>query len=208
MEESEFDRVGGVLRARGVAGVEDFGTFVNNTTYFAPSRFDERSAMPVLIELLPTLNDAKVVETVASHLRRPWARPAAYEPLRIAFQRWAEAGPGSPAAWALGDALASAAISSNLLELLALVQDSRYGPSRQMIVFALYRFKADETAAALSQLIRDPEVALHAMSALRRIVGPEHSRPLIGAVALDYAGLPIADTANRELKKINKRLLM
>ena len=204
MEDSEIDRVRSVLTERGVAGVEDFGTFVNNTTYFAPSRFDERAAMPVLIELLPTLNDAHVVGTVASLLRRPWARPAAYEPLLIEFRRWAAA--GSDPGWALGDALAAAATSSNLSDLLALAQDSRYGRSRQMIVLALYRFKTDDTAAVLAELIRDPEVALHAMSALKRVIGPGRCRPMIEAVALEYAGSPLADTANRELKKINKRL--
>jgi hypothetical protein len=206
MEDSETDRVRSALKERDVLGADDFGTFVNNTTYFAPSRFDQQAAMPVLIEMLPTLNDEPVVATVARHLRGPWARPAAYRSLLKAFQRWAEEAPDSDAGWALGEALAAAATTPDLPEILTLAQDSRYGQSRQMIVLALYRFKTDDTTAALIRLIRDPEVALHAMSALRRVIGPEQSRPLIQAVALEYAGLPIADTANRELKKIDKRL--
>jgi hypothetical protein len=58
--------------------VEDFGRFVNNTTYFRPSAFDERAAMPTLLRLLPTLTDRALVGTVAAHLRRPWARPTAF----------------------------------------------------------------------------------------------------------------------------------
>jgi hypothetical protein len=44
------------------------------------------------------------------------------------------------------------------------------------------------------------------MSALRRVIGAEKSRALIEAVAIDYEGSPIAAAANRELKKIDKRL--
>jgi hypothetical protein len=56
--------------AAGVNGVEDLGRFVNDVTYLRPSMFDERAAMPVLLELLPTLTDPTLVRAVAAHLRR------------------------------------------------------------------------------------------------------------------------------------------
>lgn len=206
IQKSEFERTKDVLRAHGVAGSEDFGTFVNDTRYFAPSRFDGKAAIPVLMGLLPTLGDERVVATVARHLDQPSARPEAYGALLQAFQRWAAVAPDSDAGWALGKALATASTASNLPQLLVLAADPQYGRSRQMIVFALYRFKTDDTAAVLKRLIRDPEVALHAMSALRRVIGAEKSRALIEAVAIDYEGSPSAAAANRELKKIDKRL--
>ena len=43
------------LALAGVAGTGDFGRFVSNTEFFGPSLFDERAAMPVLLEILPTL---------------------------------------------------------------------------------------------------------------------------------------------------------
>jgi hypothetical protein len=82
-------RVCQALSDAAVEGVEDFGRFVNNTEYFAPSKFGERSAMPILLALLPSLTEPKVVEVVARHLRRPWARPLAFQPLLQAFRSWA-----------------------------------------------------------------------------------------------------------------------
>jgi hypothetical protein len=48
------------LMLAGVAGAEDFGWFVNDARYWQLSAFDERAAMPVLLELLPTLTDPRL----------------------------------------------------------------------------------------------------------------------------------------------------
>jgi hypothetical protein len=66
-----------LLTQRGVAGAADLGRFVSNTEFFAAAAFDERAAMPTLIEYLPQATDPKLVSAIAGHLRRPWARPAA-----------------------------------------------------------------------------------------------------------------------------------
>jgi hypothetical protein len=58
-----------LLAAAGVNGAEDLGRFVNDVTYLQPSIFDERDAMPVLRELLPTLTDPTLVRAGASELR-------------------------------------------------------------------------------------------------------------------------------------------
>lgn len=58
---NDRSRVQAALAEAGVAGVHDFGRFVSNTKYFEPSSFDERAAMPVLLTVLPTLTDPKVV---------------------------------------------------------------------------------------------------------------------------------------------------
>jgi hypothetical protein len=77
----EFDRVKSVLDEQGVEGSADFGYFVNRPDLFRPSELDERAAMPVLLDLLPTLTDGKAVAAAARHLRRPWAKLTAFEPL-------------------------------------------------------------------------------------------------------------------------------
>src|SRR5580658_9201702 len=100
-------RVRQALSNAGIEGVGDFGRFVNNTDFFVPSEFDERSAMPVLLTLLPSLTEPTVVETVARHLRRPWARPSAFQPLLLAYRSWASR--EQPVGWAIGDALVTAA---------------------------------------------------------------------------------------------------
>ena len=69
----EFDRVKSVLERRGVKGWADFGYLVNRPDLFRPSEVDERAAMPVLLDLLPTLTDGKAEAATARHLRRPWA---------------------------------------------------------------------------------------------------------------------------------------
>lgn len=188
-----------------MAGVEDLGRFVNNTEHFAPSQFDERAAMPVLLDILPTATDAKLVEAIAGHLRRPWARPAAFPALRDAFERWA---PTEPlAGWALGDALANAARRDDLSALLAIAGDARYGMCRQMIVYALPRFKASrDVEPALVALLDDPDVALHAMSALRRSIGAEAALPHLRQIEAAHSGDSLGDTARREIRKAVKSL--
>lgn len=76
------------LRDRGVAGAAEFGRFVSDTRYFAPSQFDERAAMPVLLDAIPALTDPKVIRAAAAHLRRPWARSVAFDTLAAAFETW------------------------------------------------------------------------------------------------------------------------
>jgi hypothetical protein len=183
-----------------VNGVEDLGRFVNDVTYLQPSMFDERAAMPVLLELLPTLTDPTLVGAVAAHLRRPWARPTAFDVLVDAFRRWAPLSAG--AGWQLGDALANAARLNDLPVLLDLVSDTHYGAARQMIVDSLWRFrKSALIEPALVSLITDPTVALHAMSALRRSIGPTLALPYLRQVAADHPGDRLGETATRQIRR-------
>lgn len=57
------------LAEAGVKGADDLGRFMSNTEFFRPSEFDEKAAMPVLLDALPTLSDPAVVTAVAGHLR-------------------------------------------------------------------------------------------------------------------------------------------
>jgi hypothetical protein len=158
------------LQDAGVVGAQDFGRFVNDNVHFAPSQFDERTAMPVLISLLPSLSDVSAVGATARHLGRPWARPAAFGPLYEAFLVWAPQ--NETLGWTIGDSLAITATIKDLEALLVLALDRRYGTSRQMIVYSLWRFKKDSRVTdALIQLIGDRDVSLQAMTALRRSVG-------------------------------------
>jgi hypothetical protein len=67
----DWQRARGLLTVRGVTGADDLGRFVSNTKHLRPGRLDERAAMPVLLELLPTVSDAKLARAIAGHLRRP-----------------------------------------------------------------------------------------------------------------------------------------
>ena len=161
--------------------------------------------MPVFLRLLPTLTDAKLVAAIAGHLRRPWARPVAFEPLHHAFRVWALR--DGRTGWALGDAMASAARAEHLPVLLDVVGNARYGSSRQMVVHALSRFKkSPDVEPALIALLTDADVALHAMGALRRSIGPVAAMPYLREVQATYEGQPLGQTALREMRKAEKAI--
>jgi hypothetical protein len=200
----DWERLRSALREHGVTGADDLGRFVSNIEFFRPSEFDERAGMPVLVALLPTLSDPRAVTAVAGHLRRPWARPAAFPALLDAFRRWA-VGDESAAAWAVGDSLANAARLEDLAALLDVAGRREYGRARQMVVHALWRFRASaDVAPALVALLDDPDVALHAMSALRRTVGPAAALPHLRDAAERHRGDPVGKAALREIRKAEK----
>jgi hypothetical protein len=197
---SEWGELRDELGRRGVARADDLGRFVSDPRYVRPSRLDERAAMPVLIEALPALSDATLVAAVAGHLRRPWARPAAFPALRAAFERWALA--DQMAGWHLGDAMASAAVPENSPDLLRIAADRRYGTARQMVVYQLWRFRRSaHVEGVLGQLLDDPDVAMHAMTALRRVVGPEAVLPRLRQLQAAHGDDPIGRAARREIRK-------
>lgn len=201
----EWEQLRSALVAAGVDGVEDLGRFVNNPQFFGSARFDERAAMPVLMEALPQLTDPKLVEAVAGHLRRPWARPHAFIPLLSAFEAWAQRSPF--VGWQLGDALGTTATAAQVETLIRISREKRYGTARQMVVQALGRFKRHPgVSQALLQLIDDPDVALHAMGALRRVLGPSRALEHLEHVEREHRGTQVGEQAAREAKKARKSL--
>jgi hypothetical protein len=93
----------------------------------------------------------------------------------------------------LDDALASAAQVRDLSGSLDLVAEARYGTTRRMIVKSLWRVrKSPLVEPALVALITDPAVALHAISALRRSIGPAAALPYLWQVAADQPGDQLA----------------
>lgn len=202
----EWDQLRRRLADEGVAGAEDLGRFVSKPQFFGESRFDERAAMYALIEVLPTLSDPKLVSVVAGHLRRPWARPAAFDALLAAFEIWA-AQADSAAGWHLGDALGTTATTTKVDALLRVSCKPEYGSARQMVVLALGRFKkCAGVSETLLALIDDPDVGLHAMGALRRVLGPLEALPHFERVEREQQGTLLGEQAAREAKKARKAL--
>ncbi|CAD5990903.1 hypothetical protein [Agreia sp. COWG] len=188
----------------GVAGAENFGRFINDTRYFDGSGFDACAATATLVEVLPSLEDSGVVEIVAVHLKNPAARPSAFVALHDAFLRWGTSARGR-VGWQLGEALVHSAPLSELSALLAIVTDSRYGANRQQVVLGLPRFRrAPETEATLRILIHEPEVALQAMYALRRVIGPHQMVDVLEGVRRDHPDTVLARQAKNEIRKIDR----
>jgi hypothetical protein len=201
----EWQMVRDALTEQGVAGADDLGRLVSNTDHFRPSALDERAATSVFIELLPRLSDPKLVGAIASHLRSPWARPAASQVLQAAFERWAIT--ETTTGWHIGDALATVATEDDLPALLQIVTATRFGTARQMIVDALWRFKAaPEVEPTLVLLTEDPDVALHAMSSLRRAVGPKEALQHLHRVEAEHSGDSIGTIARRQIRKAEATL--
>jgi hypothetical protein len=171
VEAPEWAWLAAELEAAGV-NTRDLGRFVNDTRFIRPSQFDVLAAMPVLLNALPRLTQAKVVGAAAGHLNHRAARPTAFPVLMDQFKKWAQLDP--LAGHSIADALATASDPSHVDELLAVAADNRYGESRAGIVEALWRYRKDaRVAPALRTLLRDPDVSWPAMSALRRTVGNE-----------------------------------
>lgn len=156
-ESDEWEALRHELDRAGVVGADELGRFVSNVEFFGASAFDERAAMPVLLAALPRLTDPRLVSAVAGHLRRPWARPQAFDPLLAAFQIWAQS--DATAAWQLGDSLGSAATMDRLPDLVGLCVNRAYGTARQMPVLALARFKkSPDVRPVLLELIHDGDL--------------------------------------------------
>lgn len=205
MPVDESKKLRSTLRAQGIDGAEDLGRFVNDARHLDPSAFDERGAMPVLLAALPGLSDPQLVSAVAGHLRRPWARPHAFDPLHAAFLRWATDDPNT--GWAIGDALATAADAIHVERLLDICRDKSFGSARQMVVYSLRRYKMVPCVAeALAELVEDPDVGLHAMSALRSVVGNAAVTPVLERVSSAHAGSSLGSAADRELRKARTML--
>lgn len=205
MDADEWETLRADLESAGVTGVAELGRFVNNVEFFGASEFDEKAAMPVLLDALPRLSDPRLVSAVAGHLRRPWARPNAFDVLLDAFRRWAPV--DSTTGWHLGDALGSAATEGRVHDLLEVCLDTEFGTARQMPVAALGRFKRVQSVGpALLELIHDSDVGLHAMSALRRVLGAAGALPYIEQLEQANRGKPLGKQAERELKKLRKAL--
>lgn len=76
-----------------------------------------------------------------------------------------------------------------------------------MVVHALGRFKkVPEVSPTLVALIEDPDVALHAMQALRRVLGAQEALPYLEQVERAQHGTTVGEQAAREAKKARKSL--
>jgi HEAT repeat protein len=202
--DAEKDALCNALQAAGVRGVHDFGRFVNNTADFRESDFDDAAAAPVLLAQLPRLTQPQLVAATVRHLRHVDRRALDFETLVGAFRSWAAR--DLDAGWALADAVAYAAGSKHAETMCGLAKDRSYGRSRQMIVHALWRWrKSDDVEPTLRDLVTDPDVALHAMVALARVISPNDMIAVLEPLT-DDADASVRNQAHRQLSKIRRKL--
>jgi hypothetical protein len=198
---NETEVVVAALLEAGCEGAEAFGTFYSTKheqQFGVQLHLDEVAASPVLVNILPSLNQPSAIEAVARHLKGASSHQSAFEPLVEAFRRLA---PQSPA-WVIGDSLASLARPVHVDVVLELSLDRRYGQARQMIVASLWRYRKDERIeSALVALSPDPDVTVHAMSALRRAVGNDRALPTLRSLVDGSTDEPVRRQAALQVRK-------
>lgn len=193
------------LEQAGVRGLEEYGRFVNNTKYFAPSSFDEDAAYPVLLRLFPNLTDHQELETVARYLGHSRVEDAAFSFLHNAFIKFAPF--DQSLGWVLGDSLAQRGKAADLDQILDLCLDPAYGRARQMVVYSIWRYKSDDRVRlALERLVNDPDVSLQATSALRRAVGNAAALLVLSNVRDNNPDENVRKQAEKSVRKIERAL--
>jgi hypothetical protein len=192
------DEERGLLEALEAAGVrtEDFGLF---TSASIETTFDYERAMPVLIQWLPRVTDPLLKEIIARSLAgEEAAKGAGARALAAEFGKAPSTAEWHSAKWAMADALATLADASLADDLVVLVRERRHGSARQRLCDALARTKDERAPDALIALLDEPDLAGHAISALRRY-GPkawrphlERARPTLERLAKDPDVPPLA----------------
>ena len=134
-----------------------------------------RDAIPVLLSGLQRSGDQKVKEEIVRALSVPWAKPAATGPLIEEFKQ-VEDETGLGLRWTVGNALEVVWDDARFDDLVSLARDATFGRAREMVVLGLRRSKKPEAGAVLIELLDDPVVSGHAVTALRKLRIPE-ARP-------------------------------
>jgi HEAT repeat protein len=178
---NEWDDVRMALAAEGIDPA-DFGRFVNRGVpgVMEPSTFDAARATPVLLTCLGRVTDPTLKQAIVAHLKTRAAKGVAAPALIEAFREAED----EELRWQIGDTLQATMTPEHHDAVLALAEDRRYGIGRQMLVDSLWRMKSDRVEPVLQNALTDPDVALHAGSALRRVIGNERAvarlEPLVG----------------------------
>lgn len=196
--EREWDLVCASLRAASV-DPSDFAQFVNRPYpgVIEPSHFDDAAATPVLLDWLPKVTDKALKETIIRRLRNPAGKRVATEPLIREFTSTDD----DNVRWVAGDALQYVADAQQRPSLLVLASDKRYGKGRQMLFEAIGRLTTSEAVRTARQALTDPDVALHAGSAYRRLVSEDEALAQLERLAR-HSNPAIATAATMNLKRL------
>jgi hypothetical protein len=184
-----------------IRDLQRVGVPVSDLWDLVNAKVQYRSAIPVLIDWIsdidarvPDQDRLKVREGLVRALSVPAARPAAAPVLIEEFRRTPDPS-GLGLGWVIGNALSVVADDSVFDELVALVDDRRYGKARQMIVVGLARSKDPRVVPLLAGLLGDEDVVAQAVMALGKLRPPE-VRPAIERLLDHPRGL-----VRREAKK-------
>lgn len=150
------------------------------------------SALPILLNWLPKIDDPDVKEDIVRCLSVPWVGNKATPELIAEFKVYSQIlrRPSNPwvgkqlrdtpveekklgvaysLAWAIGNALSIVDVGGFEKQIIELCRNSRYGRARQMIVFGLGRLRDPQAEETALELLADEDVKLHAIIALGKM---------------------------------------
>lgn len=197
LREKESQRVAKALQGVGVK-VDSIFDLVN-------TRRSYKQAIPLLMELLPTIQEPWIKEGVVRALA---VKEAVGEEVARAMIREFEAiDPSAPPMeqglkWAIANTLSVVARDPVFEEVAALARDKRHGKAREMLAEALARMKDPRAVDVLVDLLDDDEVAGHAVVALGKLKA-RAAKPAIERF-LDHPKPWVRKEAERALAKIQK----
>ncbi len=125
------------------------------------------SAVPILLKWLSRISAADVKESIVRTLSVPWAKPLAAKPLIQEFHSVPK--DAHLLRWAIGNALEVIADDSVSDDIITIVSDPANGIARQMFVLALSKVRNPKAIEVLINLLKDDEVAGHAIEALGKL---------------------------------------
>lgn len=124
------------------------------------------SAVPILLEWLPRLEQVNVREDIVRTLSVPWARPLAAPAMVEEFRREPST---DGLRWAVGNALSIIADDSVFEGVAQIASDVQYGRAREMVALALGNMRDPRAVDTLRRLLNDDDVAGHAVIALGKL---------------------------------------
>jgi len=158
-----------------------------------------REAVPVLLQLLPLLDNNPIKEGVIRALGDKAARGLAAGPLLAELKRLGGTRPLM--GWAIGNALAEIVELRDFDEIRSLVRDPSLGKAREMLVLALARTKHPDAAAELRELARDEALAGHVVMAIGELDARELRWFVEQQLHSDHAW--VRNEAKKALRRLN-----
>jgi HEAT repeat protein len=151
-----------------VKSLREMGFAVDHVSDLRHGRWGYRSAVPLLIEALPSVADHRVKEEIVRTLSVKLAKPVAGPAMVKVFKESDRHG----LRWAAANGLELVADKSLFDEIAALAVDQRYGKSREMLALALGNIGGEPAREVLLKLLDDEVMTGHAIMGLRKIGDP------------------------------------
>lgn len=141
--------------------LSEIGVNVDGIWDLVNAKYSYPLAIPVLVEFLEDRDlDEWTLEGVVRSLTVREAKGVANAALFRLFHRTPKE--NVLFLWAIGNTLGALTVKDDLATILNIVNDQSYGVSRQMFVYALWKFGKGEVEETLIKLLSDDDVVLHA----------------------------------------------